>query len=114
MATGPKKVETRGGTRANAGRPRIEISDYEVKKLLKAARKKEKETGKSVYDILMDMIYSGREKERGPGLRMFLDTVISRSKQQDVKVTTTNAPAVYLPEQRPDPAKLEVVKRKVA
>ncbi len=108
--TGPKKVENRGGRRANqTGRPRIEISDREVKKLLKAARKKEQESGKSVYDILMEMIYSGNERERAPGLRLYLDAVISKSKQQDVKVTDNRAPSVFLPEQRPDPAKMVAI-----
>jgi hypothetical protein len=110
MATGPKKVETRGGSRPGAGRPRIEISDQEVKKLIKAARKKEKETGKGIFDILVSMAYGDdyrvTPKDQISAIRLYVDAVVSKAQQKDVKVTTTQEPAVFLPEQKPDPAKL--------
>jgi hypothetical protein len=69
-----------------------------------------KTTGKSVYDILIGMIYGeGNEKtsERIQAMRLYLDAVVTRAKQSDVKINQSiQGPSVFLPEQRPDPAKL--------
>ena len=110
MATGPKKIETRGGYRPGSGRPRVEISDAEIKKLLREAKKKERETGKPIYAILMELAYGQADnaspKDQIAAIRLYIDAVVSRAQQRDIKVTTLQEPAVYLPEQKPDPAKI--------
>lgn len=54
------KKETRGGARAGAGRPHKpakEFSDEFKNGLLAAMNKMSKETGKTPYDVAMEMLY---------------------------------------------------------
>jgi hypothetical protein len=112
MATGPK--EGWGGKREGSGRKRSALSDAQVKKLLRAAKIKEKETGKSVADQLMAIIYGKKSevkvKERIAAVKVFYDQTITSASEQDVNVTKNKEPSIYLPEQMPDPAKLVSIK----
>ena len=48
----------KGGARPGAGRKSYNLSEKEKRKLLSAARKMQKETGRAIADILLEMIYS--------------------------------------------------------
>jgi hypothetical protein len=110
MSTGPKS--SWGGSRAGSGRKRAALSDAQVKKLLRAAKKKEKETGVSVADQLMSVIYGKRDvkiKERIAAIKVFYDQTVTSASESDVSVTKQIEPSIYLPEPMADPAKLTTI-----
>ncbi len=89
--------ENRGGVRPGQGRKPIELSDREKKQLIKAARAKERETGRTVWDILIQLIYEGlSEKTQLTAIRIYQDAVIS--KQQHTTVEKRQYGLVILPE----------------
>lgn len=111
MSTGPKNAW--GGKRDGSGRKRAAFSDAQVVALIRAAKKKEKDTGVSVADQLMRMIYGRRtavsNKEKLTAIKLFYDQVVTVASETESHVTTSTEPAIYLPEQMPDPAKLVAV-----
>lgn len=63
-----KKIETRGGKREGSGRPKkpvvpINYSEDFKKGIMDALERKRLETGKSIYDIYADMVYSEKTHE---------------------------------------------------
>lgn len=113
MNGGESKQENRGGKREGSGRKRVSISDGEVKKLLREFRKKEKETGKSVWGELAAIALRSEKKvtvkEQTTAIKLYAECTISRASESNVSVTKKTEPAIYLPEQLPDPAKLVAV-----
>lgn len=105
-----KPGENRGGPRPGSGpkpgnNTRQYFSNKERREIVAAARRLKKETGKSVGDYLMELI-SGKDKAfRAQGIRIYLDSVISKESQQDITVQhQQTGPGIYLPEEKPDPA----------
>ena len=135
MSNTIQKPENRGGARPGAGRkPIYTISEREIKQLVKAARKKAKETGKTPAEVLMDLAYKDGDKRTALGeLRVYLEHTTVKNVEKDVGlpgrditgplILSQTAKALYdalsdeerrnlfppaviiLPEQRPDPAK---------
>ena len=126
-------AKQRGGTRPGAGRkPIYVISEKEVKKLVEAAEKKTKETGKSIADVLIDLAYQKDDKRTALGaIRIYLDHTITKTTEKDINlndnqnagpnifkindrgewvVAKPGSSRIFLPEIKPDPA-LAVVKR---
>ena len=110
MGTGPKK-ENRGGRRPGAGRPkgsRETLSVRQLKEFEQAAKKKAKETGKSLQDIVLSIAYDEKAAKRDQlaAAKLFWDkSIIPASEGGEADVA--NGPAVYLPEHRPQ---LEAIK----
>ncbi|MHB8123157.1 MAG: hypothetical protein ACYDG4_13485 [Desulfuromonadaceae bacterium] len=110
-------VENRGGERAGSGRKRMSISDGEVKKLLREFRKKEKETGISPWGKLAEIAYRDGTakratiKEQTVAIKLFAECVITRASESETTVTKNDKPAIYLPEQRTDPANVVPIKK---
>lgn len=66
MAKVKAKKDPRGGARPGAGRPKSkpkEYSDAFKDGLLKALEKKAKDTGLSIYDVIVDMLYDGKTQD---------------------------------------------------
>lgn len=103
-------MENRGGRREGSGRKRASISNQEVAKLIRAAKRKAKETGKSVADILIECIYNERGRIRLAAVKTFYDQVVTAASEAEVRVRKANQPAIYLPESKPDPATIKLVK----
>lgn len=129
-------TDNRGGARPGAGRkPIYEISEHEVKQLINAAKKKAKETGKSLADVLLDLAYQTKDKRTALGaMRIYFDRVIIKNTEKDITISKTMTSGVFiysdeekeaidklppklraefgrmfpilLPETKPDPAKL--------
>ena len=133
MSKLPGKTDGRGGARPGAGRkPIYVISEKEVEKLIDAADKKAKETGKSLADVLIDLAYQKDDKRTALGaIRIYLDHTIVKSAEKDINlndnqnagpnickindrgewvVAKPGSSRIFLPEIKPDPA-LAVVKR---
>ncbi len=106
--------ENRGGKREGSGRKRVSISDTEVKKLLREFRKKEKETGVSIWGKLAEIAYRTARgatiKEQTTAIKLFAECVITRASESESTVMSKNEPAIYLPKSKPDPADIRLVK----
>lgn len=107
-------IENRGGHREGSGRKRASISNTEIAKLIRSAKKKAKETGRTIYDILIDTIYETgprvKVKERLGAIKIYMESVITHATESEATVTKKNEPAIYLPQARPDPANIKLVK----
>ena len=129
MAKLPGKADGRGGARPGAGRkPAYVISEKERKKLVKAANKKARETGKGLADVLIDLAYQTDDKRTALGaIRIYFDHTIVKNTEKDINlnqnlntgptifktndrgemiVTKLGSIRIGLPEIKPDPARL--------
>ena len=111
MASGPKKIENRGGKREGAGRKMKTVSEYQLALLSKTLKKFQKETGKSIYDILVGIIHAedSRLGDRLAAIKLVMDSTIAKTSEKDITVTSKLEPSIYLPEQLPDPAKIVAI-----
>lgn len=127
---GKAKINQWGGARKGAGRPRYMMTDYQQKKMLQTARRRAKETGKTVDEILLDIIYGvnearevtlikrGKEvttialqtevKDALVAIKLFKDFTMTKTSEQKITVTKDRGMAVRLPPKKKDPA-LEIV-----
>lgn len=103
-----------GGKRENSGRKRVALSDQEVKALIRAAKKKKKETGISIADQVIALIYAPKREvkpsQRIAALKLYYDQTVTAASESDVTTTNANQPAIYLPEVKQDPATIKLVK----
>jgi hypothetical protein len=107
MATGPKGGW--GGKRAGAG-GKPHISEREFKGLLGAVKKQAKEKGMTWQEWFAKQML-GPDKDRSARFtKMFMDQLKVRVTESNVNVTHSSGPSVYLPQEKPDPAKLVVMK----
>jgi hypothetical protein len=102
VASGPKKIENRGGARPNSGPKPQALSVRQVDAMLKAADDRAKSEKKTLDDILLDFAYDAElsAKDRLASIKLFKDfsaVKITEGGDADQEL----GPAVYLPEQRP-------------
>ena len=94
----------RGGARKGAGGPKQTkiFSDAIKKDFLRAAKKKAKETGKTLGDIVMDIAYGTYHQDavRIAAVKCFNDVVVIR---ESVKVVESQPGVVELPSRVEDP-----------
>jgi hypothetical protein len=135
MSRIPERTENRGGARPGAGRkPIYTVSEREVKRLVKAARKKAKESGQDIAEVLLGLAYQVDDKRTALGaIRIYLEHTTVKTVEKDDSqpgryiggplILSQAAMALYralsdeererifpgpriiLPELRPDPAK---------
>lgn len=114
VAENNRKADGRGGARPGAGRKpgsRDTMSVRQLQEFASAARKKAKETGKTLQDIVLAIAYDedAPRKDRLAAAKLYWDkSVIVASEGGEADHA---GPAVYLPEQRPA---LEVISSDVA
>ena len=113
MSTGPKAVSRpgasrRGGYRPNSGpKPIYILAETERRRIIKALRVAERKHGKSIGELMAEWIYSDDFKRASVTLQVYLRDVLARTTHQDVTVTkSAEGPHIYLPEAKPDPAKV--------
>ena len=114
-----------GGVRPGSGRkPAYMLTDNQIKAMLRTARKKAKVEGKTLDDILLEIIYNTRAfeielksgkkkielavptKERLAAIKLFKEFTMSKHSEKDINIIDARGPKVGLPEMKPDPAKL--------
>lgn len=106
------KNENRGGRRPGAGRKKVTLSQSQINKMIKAAKKRAKETGRTLDDILLDFAYGLVDekevdnKDRLAAIKLYKDFTISKHSEKDVNITDNRGPKIGLPARKPDPAKL--------
>lgn len=101
------KKENRGGARAGAGRPAKPSKEYseEFKAgFVDALAKKAKETGKTIYEIAIDMYYDRRTQAVAKlgVLKILTEVFVIKESKRTIEEVFT--PRVYLPKQTEKPA----------
>lgn len=111
---GRQKITGWGGARAGSGRkPKYMMTDTQVRNMMKTARKKAKEYGRTLDEVLIDIAY-GKEgkptvKEQLAAIQIFKSHTMAKQSEQNITVSKDRGMAVRLPPKRPDPA-LQIVK----
>jgi len=103
MTTGPKKVENRGGYRPGAGRkPEMTLSAMQIREMHKAAKKKAKEEGKTVDEVLLEHVYCDNRRESIAAIKIWKEYTTPKI-HEGGETDKTAGPAIYLPEQDKGP-----------
>jgi hypothetical protein len=106
--------ENRGGARKGAGRkPAKSMCEEQVKKMLSTAERYQAKHGKSIDEALLDIVYSHESdmKEKLAAIRIFKNFTMEKLKEEtDDGQSAQTGPQFYLPERRPDPAKVVQLK----
>lgn len=110
MASGPKKVENRGGAREGAGRKPETLSVRQVRAMLERAEDHAKKHGKTLDDVLLEIAHSSKEKTANKLAAIKIFKTYTMAKLNEGGDTDQQlGPAFFLPDQRPDPAKIHVL-----
>lgn len=108
MSTGPKSGW--GGKREGAGRKPETLSGQQIKQMLDRAKEYAKKHGKDIDEVLLDFIYEGeKSSERLQAIKLFKDKTMATI-QEGGPADENLGPGVYLPNERPDPAKVVPIK----
>jgi hypothetical protein len=119
MATKNGTKENRGGKREGAGRkpmPDHVITDPQIKKLLAAAKKIEKETGVSMDEILVRIAYSNKSSNRDKlaAIKLFKDLTNIKIPESKIAITQHVGPKIGLPELKPLPDNVIAINKESA
>lgn len=133
MSGKPKGPTGWGGSRPGAGRkPAFATNDAQVMAMLRLAKKRAKTEGKTIDDVLLDIIYNkqayevekrgGRveilmevtPKDRLAAIKVFKEYTIGKRTESETHNHNYNhpEPIIELPEKRPDPGLKLVAKLK--
>ena len=105
----PLRNETRGGARRGAGRKRLDISEREVRELVKSARAWSKKSGKPFWDKLITIIQDSYDPRVAvAAYKVFAGVTISRQ-SHETKEIYNYSPAI-LPVLEDDPSKIDISK----
>jgi hypothetical protein len=99
------KKENRGGAREGAGRPKKEknYSEEFKESLLAALEEKAKETGKTIYQVMVDLIYDSRTQSsvKQAMIKLIKEVyVVTESKRT---IEEIKGPTIYVPVQMEKP-----------
>ena len=99
-----------GGKRAGSGRKsRFGITETEVNKMLKDAKKWAKQEGCSLNDVVLEIAYrSPDNRERLAAVKIYKEYTMTKKTETESHNYQHNEPVVILPASDPDPA-LQVV-----
>ena len=81
--------------------------------MIKTAKKKAKETGRTIDDILMEIIYEPDKSiinARLAAIKIYKEYTITKSSEKSITVNDNRGP-VILPEMLPDPGKVVQLKK---
>lgn len=115
MSTGPKQrpsTTPRGGKREGSGRKHtFGLSEAALRKLFLALKKQAKEAGQSWQENFAKHLYSEDWRESAAFHRMLTDQIKVNKQEKNINVTKHDSPTIYLPEEKPDPAKVVPIKQ---
>jgi hypothetical protein len=107
----------RGGSRPGAGRPkRIKNFSEVVKKdFLKAAKEKAKETGRTLGQVVVGLIYDEniQDSVRIAALKAWVEVVVVKESKQTVEEHRFTGPAICLPPMLPRPDRIKDEEKKL-
>ena len=101
--------ETRGGARKGAGRKRLDISEKEVRELMRAARAWSKKTGKPFWERLVNIIQSSYEERSVIAAYKVFASIVIAKQTHETKEVYNYSPAI-LPVLEDDPSKIDMAK----
>ena len=112
MSGKSRKPSNWGGVRPGSGRkPAYMLTDNQIKAMLRTAKKKAKEEGKALDDILLDIAYDPKDpKVQLAAIKLFKEFTMSKHTEKDINVNHNQGPKIGLPEMKRDPAKLIQIK----
>ncbi|MBM4340329.1 MAG: hypothetical protein FJ110_12385 [Deltaproteobacteria bacterium] len=101
----------KGGARPGAGRKSYNLSEKEKRSLLSAARRKQRETGKRIADILLEMIYDPQPDPKAKqikltAIRVYYDVITVKEGFKTVE-KHNYAPAIGLPPIKERPKEID-------
>lgn len=109
------KKETRGGSRPNAGRkPRKrDFSEKFKAGIFKALKKIEKETGISIYDLFVYMLYDKKVQDsvRASLWKILAEVFVVKESKQTIEQHNTG-PMIFLPEIQKKPEEFEEMEKR--
>lgn len=92
-----------GGARKGAGRKPYSMDEQMRKGVIKAYKKRAKETGISFGDLLMNLVYGAeKEKDRIKASELFMNLICPKKSQVEIEDKTIR-PTIYLPEKEEKP-----------
>jgi len=87
------------------------LTDNQIKAMLRTAKKKAKDEGKALDDILLDIAYDPKDpKVQLAAIKLFKEFTMSKHTEKDININDKTGPKIGLPEMRPDPAQLISIK----
>lgn len=102
----------KGGKREGAGRKRSvrQYGDAFRLELSKTLEKKRLETGKSLQDVLVDMVYDegAQQAARVGALKQAIDVLVPKESHRTIEETKRVVGPVILPQRKKDPAEEDV------
>lgn len=111
MPSGGARPNT-GGSREGAGRKRIASrwSDVFKRGLIKAIKAKHKETGKSIQEVIVEILYASYQqpKDRIAAYKAISDALVERSSHKTVEEHKHTYAPVILPPMKDDPATIDM------
>lgn len=112
--SGKEKITKWGGKRAGAGRkPKYMSTDYQIRQMMRTARRKARETGKTLDDVILEIAY-GEIKgvtvaNQIAAIRLFKENTMAKRSEQDIHVTKKSGPVIGLPPIKGEDPALKIV-----
>lgn len=101
-----------GGAREGAGRKRIasKWSDAFKRSLVRVIKKKAKETGKSIQEVIVEILYADcqRAQHRIAAYKAISDALVERSSHKTVEEHKHTYSPVILPAMKDDPSTIDM------
>lgn len=91
------------------------LTDNQIKKTLRNIRRWEKDKGKTLDDCLLGIAYGEVKvsvRDQIVAIKLLKDTTMSKHTETDINVNINRGPTIYLPEPKPDLAKVVQMKNK--
>jgi hypothetical protein len=103
--SGKPKGQWGGKRDYQPGRPKETLSQNQVKLMLETAEKYAKETGKTIDDILLMILYAKDTvtRDRLAAIKLFKDKTMANISEGGISDVALG-PTLFLPETQPDPA----------
>jgi hypothetical protein len=101
--------ETRGGARPGSGPKRLNISDKEVRLILKSARAWSKKTGKPFWDRLILIAQESYDPRAALAAFKIFSSIVIAKQTHETKEVYNYSPAI-LPVLEGDPSKIDMGK----
>lgn len=94
------------------GRPGKTVTQKAVDHMMRVMRKKARETGKHIDDVLVGLIYDdlATPRDRLAAIRCFKEYTMSKISEQNINVSKVAGPAIELPAVRGEDPALKLVK----
>ena len=105
-----RQKATHGGKREGAGRKPEALSQAQVKKMLRRAKRWAKKSGKDIDDVLLAVIYNDKKyleddditiRDRLAAIKLFKDKTMAPITEGGI-VDRNLGPQTYLPKEKPD------------